>query len=357
MEDKLVDFSYADKKDLDQLFSIDGVEVFAPGKWNGENYTLKDLSDMVDAQEKVGFNVPLKAGHAEEEGAPALGWVKNLRVIGNKLVADFRDIPSKIYEVIKSHGWDSVSSEIFWNLERDGKIYRRVLKAVALLGIEIPAVAGLKPLRDVVFSGGGKFKTVTYKSEDHEMEKIEELTQKAATLETQLAEQKKIAETTTNEAKAEAKALKAQLESTNAKLVEMSENTRKERITKKVADLKIPAFRKFMQALYDATTTETKTVKFSQKEGDAAIDTAIESVIDSFVVALNQKSERMFAETGNSQTSERKEGSEITDNPAEETDRRVKEYIEKNPKTEYKIALHKVLDADPELKKAYAGVS
>lgn len=127
---------------------LKGVEVFRIGTWNGDKYTRKDLDDMVANFGKVGFQVPVKLGHKAESGEPAYGWVAKLRRVGDRLVADLRDIPDKIHEAIKDKRFDHVSAEIFWNIKRGGKTFRRVLKAVTLLGAETPAVSGLKPLRE-----------------------------------------------------------------------------------------------------------------------------------------------------------------------------------------------------------------
>lgn len=352
----------------DILHNIFGAEIFATGIHNGDKYTEKDLDDMVDAAPKVGFRPPLKAGHAEKPGDPALGWVQNIRREGSKLIADFLDIPDEIYKVIKRHGWDTVSSEVFWNLDRDGKVYRRVLKAVALLGIEIPAVPNLKPLRDVAFSGeNATVKSYEYKpeKENPEMDKqIEELTSKVASLTAQLEETKKNSATQMSDT---VKALKTELEATqNAlaeeqkkaqkKIFELEEGQRKDRIASKVKGIKLPSLRKHFQALYDAATTEAKTVKFSQKDGEAEKDTPTEEVIDSLVAVINQKAERLFGEKGGSKQEERQSGAEISDDPGAEVDRRAKEYMQKNQVKDYSVAMKAVLEADPELKELYAGI-
>ena len=129
---------------------IDGVEIFKTGTHNGDAYTAQDLDDMVSAFGSLDFEPPVKAGHSEDKkGMPALGWVKNLRRAGERLVADFTDLPKIVYDAIKDKRYNRVSSEVYWNLDRGGKKYRRALKAVALLGAEIPAVANLKPLHEM----------------------------------------------------------------------------------------------------------------------------------------------------------------------------------------------------------------
>jgi hypothetical protein len=128
---------------------IDGVQIFAPGSHNGDSYTEQDVDDLIASHGQLDYRPALKQGHVKDEtGLTALGWVENLRKQGGKLVADFVDIPDAVYAAIKDRKLDRVSSEIFWNFKRAGKTYRRALKAVALLGAEIPAVAGLRPLHE-----------------------------------------------------------------------------------------------------------------------------------------------------------------------------------------------------------------
>ena len=126
--------------------NINGVEIFATGNWNGDEFSSDDLDAMIEAFPVVGFQVPLKLGHDDTSGAPAYGWVSAIRRKGDKLVADFTDIGPDLYAAIKSRRYDAVSAEIFFNLHRNGMSYRRVLKAVALLGAEIPAVSYLAPI-------------------------------------------------------------------------------------------------------------------------------------------------------------------------------------------------------------------
>lgn len=130
---------------------ISGVEIFSSGSHNGDTYTDKDLDAIVEAYGSLDFKPPLKAGHSKDKpGMPALGWVDNVRRNGGKLIADFKQIPELLYSAIKDGRYNTVSSEIYWNLTRGGKKYPRALKAVALLGADIPAVAGLRPLGDLV---------------------------------------------------------------------------------------------------------------------------------------------------------------------------------------------------------------
>jgi hypothetical protein len=137
-----------------KLQRINGVEVFSVGTWNGDTYTQADLEEMVKAFNATAKTLrpPLKLGHddkqklLQKDGMPAAGWIDKLYIKGGKLVADFVDIPSKIYQLIKNKAYRNVSSEIYWDIQLEGKKFKRMLSAVALLGADMPAVSNLKDI-------------------------------------------------------------------------------------------------------------------------------------------------------------------------------------------------------------------
>ena len=157
-EEEFAIASHPEQKDYAaELFNIPNVEIFASGVWNGDKYTNDDLDIMVEA-----FNDPnhklkpfLKLGHNEDQkllandGLPAAGFVSNLRRVGDKLVADFVDMPKKIFELVENKAFRKVSSEIFWNIQIAGKKFKRMLSAVALLGADTPAVSSLDDILEM----------------------------------------------------------------------------------------------------------------------------------------------------------------------------------------------------------------
>lgn len=132
-------------------YDVQDVEIFAVGTWNGDTYNEKDLDDMVSAFHELKAEIKpyIKLGHdkdqklLQEDGMPAAGWVTNLKRQGGKLLADLRDIPKILKELIEKKAYGRFSSEIYWDLEKGDKVYRRVLKALALLGADTPAVSTL----------------------------------------------------------------------------------------------------------------------------------------------------------------------------------------------------------------------
>lgn len=136
------------------LKEIRGVEIFAAGTWNGDVYELADLDAMVQAFEKTKnlFKPYLKLGHNDDQkllakdGLPAAGWIGSIYRIGEKLFADFVDIPQKIFELIENKAYRKVSSEIYWNIKIEDTKYPYLLGAVALLGADTPAVSNLNDI-------------------------------------------------------------------------------------------------------------------------------------------------------------------------------------------------------------------
>lgn len=113
--------------------------IFATGKYNDEVTTEKDLQDIVNANkelsEKFNFKPRLKITHGD---IPLnLGTVENVRKVGNKLIADFKNIPTKIFGLIQENYLpiNAISCEIIHNLKtQSGDNFRRVLDAVAFTG-------------------------------------------------------------------------------------------------------------------------------------------------------------------------------------------------------------------------------
>jgi len=138
-----------------KLHEIKNVEIMRTGKWNATTFSVADLDAMCEAFPQVGFGVPITLGHTTDPGGEAFGWVSRLYRRGEVLLADFKDVPGELYEKIKRRAFDHCSIECWFNFERAGKMFKRVLKAVALLGAQSPAVSGLAPLRSVVNTANG----------------------------------------------------------------------------------------------------------------------------------------------------------------------------------------------------------
>jgi hypothetical protein len=188
-----------------ELKSIKGKEIFAAGTWNGDQYTTRDLDEMVRAFEETSqkWKPPIKLGHTDdqkllqEDGLPAAGWVERIYRVGEKLYADIAEIPQKVYELLQRGAYKHVSSEVFWGIEVEGKKYDRMLAGVALLGLDMPAVTNLDGFL-ALYGIVGKTKTYASLAEvstiksyqlahkgDPTMPTIEELQAQVAALETE----------------------------------------------------------------------------------------------------------------------------------------------------------------------------
>lgn len=131
---------------------LNDIEIFRIGTWNGDTYTGSDLDKIVLNFDKLRNekSVPLKLGHTEnqkflqKDGLPSAGWVTSVKRVGDKIVASAKDVPQKIYDLIKNGAYKKVSAEIYPSYEDvNGNLYNHVLRAVALLGADVPAVDGL----------------------------------------------------------------------------------------------------------------------------------------------------------------------------------------------------------------------
>jgi hypothetical protein len=150
-----------------ETVDLSDIEILAVGTWKGSSgpvaFVGGDLDNIVSAygeltgDKNLNYEPPAKLGHdanqklLQEDGYPAAGWVSALRRAGDKLVCDLKAVPKKIGDLIKAGGYKKVSAEVYSDYEIGGKKYPKVLKAISLLGGDIPAV---KTLNDIVAQYG-----------------------------------------------------------------------------------------------------------------------------------------------------------------------------------------------------------
>ena len=331
----------AKKHAVETTFNLEGVEIFSTGTWNGDKYETKDLNAMVNNFDETGFQPPLKLGHNEEQpemldGAPALGYVDKIYVEGSKLLANFVSLPKKVYEAIKRGNYKRVSSEIYWNYKSNGLTLDRVLKAVALLGSEIPAVTNLESISGL-YNKDAEFK--------YYLEKEQEIMETIITNEVSVKEFKALQE--------EIAKLKEEKAITEEELNARKSQQRAEKISTFVSHQKevgriLPSFETQLRALLETTndnkvysyTLDEKTIELSQFE-------LVESIIESLPKLVE------FAEISES-------GEFIVDrlpytNAGDEVDRRAKLYMKHGKASQYSEALRLVLTDDETLKSEYEG--
>lgn len=185
-----------------QTFNINNHRIFSTGIWNGITITLNDLNEIVRNFSKVSFESPLfskgpitKLGHNDKQeekfgGQPALGWLSGLKVVDNGLFADFKEMPLKVYEAIKRGNFKRLSPEIYMNYSNNGTVFGKVLRAVALLGADIPANTDTETLEALYSQNENVMLFTDYKSltkEDKDMSEVTDLQNKIKALEFQYA--------------------------------------------------------------------------------------------------------------------------------------------------------------------------
>lgn len=154
------------------VVTIPDVELVASGSWlaaaGDGTLTEDDLDAMVEAAGDPDIDAAaLRIGHFDPrfDGEPALGWIENVRKVGNKLVGDLVGVPAKLAEVIPT-AFRRRSVEMLGSADvpvttAAGKSYRRVLSGLALLGVQRPAVKGLGDVLALYADGPGKPAGVT----------------------------------------------------------------------------------------------------------------------------------------------------------------------------------------------------
>lgn len=147
--------------------ALKNVEIFAVGTWKGSkeiNVTSEDLDAMVQSFNDLslpttGYKPMLKLGHQDQQryfgqktGAPSLGFVERVWREGDKLLADFANVPDALLALVEQGRYNTLSIEFYPSVEHAGRTFKNVLTAVALLGAELPAVKGLKELALSLFT-------------------------------------------------------------------------------------------------------------------------------------------------------------------------------------------------------------
>jgi hypothetical protein len=141
--------------------TIPNVEILSTGTWTtmtGKTVTITDhdlqsiaatfgeLKDRVKPFFKLGHEPDSKQSLIT--GAPAMGWLQNVRAIGGKLVTDLHSVPDKVYQLIKAGAFRRISAEVArdWTDPATGKMHSMVLKAAGLLGATAPAINTLNDI-------------------------------------------------------------------------------------------------------------------------------------------------------------------------------------------------------------------
>lgn len=364
-------------KNIAHYATLPGVEVFATGTHNGDKYGIADLDDMVTAFGALDFKPAIKAGHTETPGMQALGYIDNLRRVGDKLVGDFVDVPDTVFEQIRNKAFNRVSSEVYWNLDRAGKTFKKALKAVALLGAEVPAVAGLKPLAACFSEIKAEVKFFDLDIEDptddggstmneEQIKKLIEDGAKAATAALQTSFEAQL-KAVTDKSAADVKTLTDKLTAETARVANLTSAQSVARIDALVASCKVAAFHPALRAFAELSVASDPAKKYKL---DDKTEVSAEGALTALIAQINNKAARLFTQTSkhiDTGASGTGDGSTEVDEGdpkaiSDEVDRLAKAYVaearSKGNEVKYSAAMHTVL-ADPkhaELKAAYNNV-
>jgi hypothetical protein len=135
--------------------SIDGAEVFQAGIHRGKEYTQKDLDEMVDNFNKFStgkkplMHIPVVLGHEEDQtflersDLPAAGWVTRLYRDGNTLKADIGEVAKPISDLVKTHRYRTISSEIYDEPPSEVPGKGKMVRRIAFLGADQPQLKGI----------------------------------------------------------------------------------------------------------------------------------------------------------------------------------------------------------------------
>ncbi|MBP5202294.1 hypothetical protein J6Z39_09160 [bacterium] len=156
------------------------IEIFKTGTWTssqGKTTTYnKDDLDAIVSKFDPANEPPVTVGHPETDTAPAFGWMKALKRVGEVLIGDFEFVP-EFLELLKKGVYKNRSIGL-----RNGAIAH-----VAFLGGAAPAVKGLESIK---FSAD-EAETAYYETnleKENEMEK--EAQERIAQLEAENAKMK-----------------------------------------------------------------------------------------------------------------------------------------------------------------------
>lgn len=246
-------------------------EIARAGTWtamSGQSVTLTeaDLDRVV-----AGFRpddpdgAPLVFGHPAVD-APAYGWVAGLRRSGDRLLAQFRDVPEAVRELVAAGRYRNVSIKLTPGKDR--------LVHVGLLGAVPPAIPGLAPVRFaagdglvIEFSGGTMNEIEQLKAEIARLRaeaaggadkaRIKELEDELARVKAELAQAKGKAEET-EKAFAAFRAAEA----------DKAREARFDALVK--ADKALPGEKASVLAFAKTLSTATGDIEFSAPDGQAA---------------------------------------------------------------------------------------
>lgn len=134
------------------------VEVFRAGDYGERGrYGPETLEAIARDYDPESHEAPVTFDHDQQ--GPAHGWVRRVRLLGDRLVATLAGLSPALAEALRRRRFPKRSVELYRRFAATGRPY---LKAVSFLGAAAPAVKGL---RDPLFTAGGEEATAAFVEE------------------------------------------------------------------------------------------------------------------------------------------------------------------------------------------------
>lgn len=357
---------------------IQRLEIFGAGAHDASTgklvVSIEDLDHIVEAFEALkDSNIVkphLKLGHAEaqkwfgqKDGIPALGWITQVWREKDKLLANVENVPQALLDMIRARRFHNVSAEVLWRraVEFNGKSFPRVLTAVALLGVEMPAVKDLAGLAEALFTNEpppfeeGEFETFSPEeaimpgdkdkpSAMFSQEQVDSLI--AADVTAAVAEATAKFKTDVEAKDAEIKVLKTRAEGAETEVQTAKFQARTAQATSivdtAIKDGKLlPKHRDFALAM----CTSTEKVKLGEKGEEKPVQELFNEFLADKVKVID------LDEKG---SGENKQVEFST--AAEEVDYKVQAHIKEHPESDYVKSLAVILEGDNELRNRYSAM-
>ena len=134
---------------------IKNVEILHAGRFKGVDYAAAELDQFIENFTNQVAEPVLTIDHdesltgkvAKEFKVAALGYVSALKRVGDKLYADFKQVPKLIADLIEAGPLKQRSVEFFKTFKTSaGKVLKNVLTGVTFFGSGLPAVSGMSDL-------------------------------------------------------------------------------------------------------------------------------------------------------------------------------------------------------------------
>lgn len=334
-------------------------EIFAVGTWNGFPFSLNDLRKMAASFTALGevLKVPLKLGHNDEQpvtdGQPALGWVSQMEVIGDKLVATFEDVPDIVMQAFEKKLYRSVSIELDFDVEHKGTPYDFVITAVALLGADMPAVNVLNDLAAFMsrnsnlprgdYTAGRHLSFTTISG--NRTEKTTMTPEEIAAMQAENAKLKADAITASAKFSALETSSKAEKEASDARFAAIEADQKK---------AKVDAARSNFTAILEKAVSE-KAITPAQRESFSKI---LRLDDDEHVLTISEDDVKALFSADDDSNKFSKQNAkdnddEHQDDPAQSLTEKTYAYMSKSGSTDFSASMEVVMKAEPELAREY----